>query len=339
MVIVIASMLARLVLVAIFALAGFAKLADADKTREMLAEFGVRREALTIAAVGLPLTELAVAAALVIPPTAFIGAIAGTTLLMLFTGVILFNLSRGRHPSCNCFGQMGAAPIGRSTLIRNGVLTLLALLVVAAGPDAAATWRLDQVFGVSPLMALVGVGAVMAILLLMLIAVTQMVILRRLGAGPAHAVMEARSPTSPMDSRGLPDGSLAPSFGLSDTEGGFVTLEQLLAPGRPVILYFMKHDCPPCAAMAAEVDRWQRHYAGVVEVVRVTDGLATTDHYALLQPRGAVAEAYDCWGTPCAVLVTSEGRIGGPVAQGAAAIRALVKRAAASTMAGAAKLA
>ena len=270
MTLLIAALVARLVLVPVFALAGLAKLADIDKTREMLAGFGFRRGLLNFMAVALPLVELAVAAALIAPPTAFAGALTASALLAVFSGVIAFNLSQGRHPACNCFGQIGSAPIGPLTLVRNGALTGLALLVVAAGPGAAATWRLDQLFGVTPLAALVGTGAVVSLLLLLLIAAAQLMILHRLARVEMGTAPAAMAHVLPKQSRGLPEGSLAPSFGLSDTRGDFITLEQLLAPGRPVILFFTKPDCPPCAAMADEVDRWQRNHAGLLEIVRIT---------------------------------------------------------------------
>lgn len=332
MLLLIASMVARLVLAAVFVVAGLAKLTDPDTTREMLTGFGVRRNILTAAAVALPLFELAVAAALVAPSAAFAGALAALALLALFTGVIIFNLSRGRRPICNCFGQIDPAPIGPKTLARNAGLAALALLVVAAGPGVVGIWRLDIVFGVTPLTALSGVAGIVMILLMLWIAAVQLRILRRLARVQTDPAPGATAHAMFKESRGLPEGSLAPSFGLSDTRGDFVTLEQLLAPGRPVILYFTKPDCPPCAAMADEVDRWQRSHAGLVEIIRIGDGMGAVEHHALLQVRGEVANAYDCWGTPCAVLVMPDGRIGSLAAQGAAAIRALVKRAVAGAI-------
>jgi peroxiredoxin len=44
----------------------------------------------------------------------------------------------------------------------------------------------------------------------------------------------------------------------------------------------------------------------------------------LLQQKREVAETYQAWGTPAAVLVRADGTIGSPVAQGADAIRTLV---------------
>lgn len=326
MMVFVAALVFRLVLAVVFVMAGLTKLADTDRTREMLAGFGFRRGLLGVMALALPLAELAVAAALVVPSAAFVGAMAATALLTLFTGTIAISLAQGRHPDCNCFGQIGSAPIGSATLLRNAVLMGMALLVVAAGPGAAAIWRLDRYFGLTPLAALAGVGAVLALLLLLLIVAAQMTILHRLsriqmGAAVGGAVREL-----PGDSRGLPEGSLAPSFGLSDTRGAFVTLEQLLAPGRRVILLFVKPDCPPCVAMADEVDRWQTSHAGLLDILRISDGVAAVEHYALLQVRGELAQAYNCWGTPCAVLINLDGRIGSAAAQGAAAIRALVRR-------------
>lgn len=330
MTLLIGSLLARLVLTLVFAVAGLAKLSNIDNTREMLAGFGVGRGLLTSLAFALPLVELLMAVALLVPATAYVGALMALALLALFTGAILFNLAQGRRPVCNCLGQIGSAPIGPLTLVRNGLLTGLALLVVLAGPDAARFWRLDQLFGITPLAALAGAAALAALLLLLLIAVAQLTILRRLSRVQMDATTSAMAYAMPKASRGLPEGSLAPSFGLSDTRGDFITLEQLLAAGRPVILFFTKFDCPPCLAMADEVDRWRKNHAHLLEIVRISDSAEGPEEYALLQAKGAVAQAYDCWGTPCAVLVAPDGRIGSSVAQGAAAIRALVKRAVAA---------
>lgn len=331
MTLLIGSLLARLALALVFAVAGLAKLSNIDNTREMLAGFGVRRGMLTFVAFALPLVELLVAVALIVPSAAYGGALMALALLALFTGAILFNLAQGRRPVCNCFGQIGSAPIGPLTLVRNGLLTGLALLVVVAGPDAARFWRLDHLFGITPLTALAGATALVTLLLLLLIALAQLTILHRLSRLEMDTTPSAAAYALPKASRGLPEGSLAPSFGLSDTRGDFITLEQLLAAGRPVILLFTKFDCPPCLAMADEVDRWRKNHSHLLEIVRISDSAEGPQGYALLQARGAVAQAYDCWGTPCAVLVTADGRIGSLVAQGAAAIRALVKRAVAAS--------
>lgn len=329
MIIFSASLAARIFLIIIFVMAGVAKLSNQDKTRIMLAEFGVNSHFLSFASWALPLAELAIAAALAFPPIAFAGAWLATAVLTLFTAVIIAKLTRGQRPSCNCFGVLGSSPIGPATLVRNVLLTLLALLVVVAGPDAAATWRLDRVLGMSPFETLVGMSAVVTILLLVVIAALQVVILNRLNtSGPDGP--EGISHTLPTASRGLPEGTLAPRFGLADSRGEFVTLDELLAARRPLILLFTKPDCPPCVAMSSEVERWQRIHANHLTIMRIGESGSAAEHYTLMQVRGEVAAAYDCWGTPCAVLVMPDGTIGSPTAQGSAAIRALVKRTAAA---------
>lgn len=331
MALVIATLLSRVVLCAIFLLAGLTKLAAPDSTREMLAGFGVRSRALTMLALALPAVELGIAVALILPPTAYAGALSAFALLALFTGVIGFNLMRGRQPYCNCFGQISSAPVNSLTLVRNVSLTGVALLVVVAGPDMATT-RLNEVFGISQQAALAWAGGAILLAILLFIAVVQVAILRRLTGLDEGNVRAGPAFSGPTESGGLPEGAPAPSFGLVDTRGKFVTLEELLAPGHPLILYFSKPDCPPCAALADEVGRWQRNYAGSFDITRISDRAVEGDEYALLQANNEVARAYDCWGTPCAVLVTREGRIGSIAAQGASAIRSLVRRVAASTV-------
>src|SRR5205823_3383156 len=81
----------------------------------------------------LPLAELAVAMALLLPATAWWGALGAFALLLLFVGGIGYNLARGRTPDCHCFGQLHSAPAGWPTLIRNLVLAVVAAVVVIFG--------------------------------------------------------------------------------------------------------------------------------------------------------------------------------------------------------------
>ena len=55
-------------------------------------------------------------------------ALAGLVLLV-FTGLLIVNLARGRRPPCACFGASSRRPIGPGSLVRN--LVLLALAVIA----------------------------------------------------------------------------------------------------------------------------------------------------------------------------------------------------------------
>src|SRR4051794_14150130 len=97
---------ARLLLAALFIVAGVGKLADLPGFRGTLRGFGVGERLARIAAVALPLAELATAAALLLQPSAMWGAAAALVLLVVFTGGIVNALARGDAPDCGCFGTL-----------------------------------------------------------------------------------------------------------------------------------------------------------------------------------------------------------------------------------------
>lgn len=138
------------------------------------------------------------------------------------------------------------------------------------------------------------------------------------------------APKPPAQVFGLPVGAAAPDFRLAAARGGFVSLGDLTSPGRPLLLVFTNPGCGPCLALAPEVEGWRRQHRERLDIVRVSEGAAADNKgpgQVLLQKTREVADAYQCWGTPGAVLVNPDGTIGSPVAQGADAIRALVARA------------
>src|SRR5215208_6427661 len=115
-------LIARVLLAAIFAVAGVAKLADREGSRRAVVDFGVPSALAAPLALLLPLAELAVAAALLPASTAWWGALGALALLSVFVVGIGINVARGRKPDCHCFGQLHSAPAGWKTLARNGVL-------------------------------------------------------------------------------------------------------------------------------------------------------------------------------------------------------------------------
>jgi uncharacterized membrane protein YphA (DoxX/SURF4 family) len=122
-------LVARVVLAAVFAVAAIAKLTDMAGTRRAVQAF--RLPAAT--AIALPIVELATAALLLWPASAWWGALLAVALLILFEFTISSSLRRGRAPECHCFGQLRAAPISRRTLVRNALLAVPAILILVAG--------------------------------------------------------------------------------------------------------------------------------------------------------------------------------------------------------------
>src|SRR6266478_8116855 len=140
---------ARLLLCAVFLVAGLAKLADLSGSRQAMRDFGVPNKLADFFGLLLPLAEMAVAVALVLPLTAWWGAVGALALLLIFVAGIGYNLAHGRTPDCHCFGQLHSAPAGWSTLIRNLVLAGIAGLVVSFGTNAAGPGLLDLLAGLT----------------------------------------------------------------------------------------------------------------------------------------------------------------------------------------------
>src|SRR5262245_60297445 len=95
------ALIARMVLAAVFAVAGITKLADRAGTRKSLADFGMPEIVASPVAILLPIMELACAAALVPLASAFVGAAGSLGLLSLFTLAMVVTLARGRRPDCH----------------------------------------------------------------------------------------------------------------------------------------------------------------------------------------------------------------------------------------------
>jgi peroxiredoxin len=138
----------------------------------------------------------------------------------------------------------------------------------------------------------------------------------------------------------LPIGSAAPAFRLNGPDGKFVTLEDLLASAKPVLLLFTNPNCGPCQALLPEVRRWQQEHSAKVTIALISEGTAADNRAkigqqglsrVLIQQKREVAEIYQAWGTPAAVVIRQDGAIGSRVAQGADAIRAIVAQSVTAT--------
>lgn len=130
-----ALLIGRLLLAAVFLLAGVAKYADPKGTTKAFTDFGLPRALAAFVALILPVVEAGVAIALVPVASAWYGACGALALLGIFMAGIVAAMVRGRKPDCRCFGQLHSAPVGRSTLIRNGILGALAGWLVWMGPS------------------------------------------------------------------------------------------------------------------------------------------------------------------------------------------------------------
>ncbi len=308
----------RLLLAAVFATAAVAKTAGPGAMA--LSSFGIPRRLVRPLSIALPAVELAVAAALLPASTARYGALAAAGLLAAFTGAVAYQLARGRRPTCSCFGRLHSKPIGPWTLVRNLALLGLATMAMVRDPGASAvTWLSDPVFAaIGGLSTLVVAQAALLVL-----------VLRR------HGQVLARLDGVDADEEpaGLPVGSEAPEFELTDLGGELVTLAALRAGDLPVILLFSDPACGPCTTLLPEVGRWQQRWAGELTLAVVSNAsldqnrASAAEHdlsLVLSQEKHEVSLAYGALGTPMAILVDADGRVASPVAAGEAAIAELV---------------
>ena len=340
----VALLLARLLLAAVFVVAGLAKLADREGSREALVGFGVPEPLARPFGVVLPAAELVVAVALIPVAWAWWGAVGAAVLLALFVAGIARSMIRGDAPDCHCFGQIHSEPAGWRTLIRNAILTGIAGFVIVAGADdagaSAVRWftalsggeQASLALGAIALMLLLGEGS----LLVNLMRQNGRMLARLESLEGILQPGGAEAPTPAIPSGpGLPLGAPAPSFRLSGLHGETLTLDALRAPGKPVMLLFSDPNCGPCNALLPEIGRWQREHAGQLTVALISrgkpeanlekvgkHGVTTT----LLQENREVAAAYEASGTPSAVIVKPDGTIGSYVAAGSGAITNLLEQ-------------
>jgi peroxiredoxin/uncharacterized membrane protein YphA (DoxX/SURF4 family) len=332
-------LLIRLLLAAVFLVAGLAKLADLPGSRQAVRDFGLPAPLASPLGLLLPLAELAVALALLPTTTAWYGALGALVLLVAFIAGISVNMARGNAPDCHCFGQLHSEPVGWPTLVRNAVLALLAVFLAVQGPGhpgaSVFAWlsHLTTVEAITLVVALVGfvILAVQGWFIGHLLQQQGRLLLRldALDGAPAQ------QPASPSPAMGLPAGTPAPAFTVPDLDGTPVSLDALQDAGKPVALLFTDPHCGPCQALLPDVGQWQRDHADRLTLVLVSRGTVDENRVkaeeheialVLRQQDREVATAYGANATPSMVIVAPDGRIASPVAPGADAIRALLQR-------------
>lgn len=329
----------RVLLAAVFLVAGVAKLLDREGTRAAVQDFGAPAALAGPLAVALPLAEIALAVLLIPTATAVAGALGALALLTLFSAAIALSLARGHAPECHCFGQLHSAPAGWATLARNGALAAVAGLTFAGSIAEPGTGTFEWLAGLGTaevvavllglaLVAVVAVGAA-AFLHLLRSYGRALVRIERLEAALSHGPDDTPAP-------GLELGTPAPAFALADAAtGDRVTLEALLESRLPLLLVFASPGCGPCDALMPDLAGWQAAHAERLRVVVLSHGTADALHadaerhglrYLLRDVDGRLYDEYEANGTPSAVLVGADATIASRLAAGPGAIAELVAR-------------
>ena len=335
-------LITRLILAAVFAVAGIAKLFDLKGSQKAVADFGAPKSAAKLLGVLLPIFEVAIALLLLPVATAWFAGMAALGLLFVFVGGIVYNIWRGNAPDCHCFGQIHSEPVGWSVLIRNLILAAIAGFVVVFGrqnagagvsslfDDSTAVDKMNIILGI----VIIGLLAYIAVTLKQIF--RQQIVLQRqievlgLSAGEERSEQKHEDATTP--AAGFPVGAVAPDFVLPAANGGQISLRNLTSEKKPVLLFFVSPTCAPCAALLPEIESWKMLLGAKLNFVFVSSGAATenlekfgTDNIVLLQKERETMELFLAKWTPTAVLINADGTIGSRLATGDGAIRRLIE--------------
>lgn len=314
----------RVALATVFVVSGIAKLSDRNGTRQAVAGFGVPARLVASVAVLLAPAELVVALLLLVTPTAAVGLTVALMLLAGFTVAVLLALKAGRRPECHCFGRIGGADISGRTVARNAVLAGLAALgLVALAREGSALS--DGSF----VAAAIG-GLVMATVVLLAEGLSGRAA-RRQREREDEAAYEAAQPAVARVS--------APRFTLDTPAGTTMSLDDLLAPGLPVLLITLSPGCGSCVRLRPDVAQWAQVLSPRVTVAVLAIGTPEANqrayeavpHLPVLLDDQEVSQQLGTTATPSAVVIGADGVVASPVAGG----ETLVRRLLASTLAGA----
>lgn len=326
----------RLILFAVFALAGVGKLLDLKGAEKAVKDFGTPEEFAKPFAIAIPFAEIVFAFCFLFPSTSWTGAIGGLVLLMSFSIGMIWQMAKGNAPDCHCFGQLHSEPVSRRTLVRNIIFSGLALFLAARGRDGQGpalaggtsdSMQLILIFSVLVLMAA-------ALFYLKRVLDNQGQILKRLDVlevmSREGVPVDRRDAGHPQD--GLPIGARFPDFELNDASGREVSLDSVRSNGLPSIFVFVSPTCEPCKALVPDLERWDAELGSRVNLVLMSSGPAeaNADKFGVfspdvvLQKNREVAEAAQARWTPTALFVRADGTVGSHIAAGDVAIRELI---------------
>ncbi len=326
----------RLFLFTVFALAAVGKFLDPKGSEKAVKDFGTPPEFAKLFSIALPFAEIVFAFCFLFVSLSWLGAIGGLILLLTFTGGMLWQMAQGNAPDCHCFGQIHSEPIGRKSLVRNIILALLALFLIAQGRDSQGYSLTDGGSSTMQLILIFLVFALIAVAIFYLNKVleNQKEILRRIDLlevlSREGVPLERSDAGSPHD--GLPIGAPFPSFELTDTSNRSASLSTVLKNGLPSLLLFVSPTCEPCKALLPELERWEAELGDRVNFILFSSGTseANAEKFAvfsdevILDENRKIAESVHARWTPTAIFVRADGTIGSHPAAGDVAIRRLV---------------
>ena len=332
----IALLILRLALFVIFAVAGVGKLLDLEGSEKAVKDFGIPDALSKPIGILLPISEIIFAFCLLFVSTSWIGAVGALLLLVAFILGMFLQIIRGNAPDCHCFGQIHSERVGAKSLIRNFVIALFPIALIAAGSGNQGNplGESDAQIAQNVVMAVLFIALVVAASFLHRLFGENRKLARRIDfletLENGGAPIERDEMGNPADN--LPIGAPFPDFSLPDTAGRLVTFEHLLADYKPKVFLFVGPKCEPCKSLIPDFNKWKAQFEGRVRFVFVSSGTAAENSERfgeelssgmLLQSNKELSSKLHCKWTPSALFVAADGTIGGHPAVGEGAIRDL----------------
>ncbi|MEI8209662.1 MAG: MauE/DoxX family redox-associated membrane protein [Methylococcales bacterium] len=312
-------MIAQFGLTLLFLVTGSAKLFALASFRETLNNFGIPTILQIPVSYFLPVGELVLAITLQINALAQWSAVGMLLLLSMFSLAIFWQLSNGKNPQCNCFGQLRPTAISWLTLVRNGAFIAATSLVLWVNPSPLnLAMALDQ-------------ARLLTIALLILTSQTGLIVFLLLQQHKLNQRINALESRPFASVKGLPAGSQAPNFNALNLQGETIAFWSLLEAKKMIVLVFFDANCQPCLTVVDSVRKWQEAYAKNLNFVLLGRGINTQSNLenytgltVLRQNDREISNQFQVSSIPSAVSIDDLGVIRSHLVIGAEAIEKLI---------------
>ncbi|NNE68210.1 MAG: TlpA family protein disulfide reductase [Pyrinomonadaceae bacterium] len=316
----------------VFLTSAIAKLIDFKGAVEAGGEFGIPKAAAPLSMAFLIGVEFAVSFCLLISPVHFGAALAAVLLLLLFSIATARLVIQGRSPECRCFGQLSSEPVGKSSLIRNGVFLVLAVAVALLAGSATPIGGdgSQPVFLI--LFALVGLLIASVLIALELRGRLDGMEDRLKGVEKYTTLLEMQE-SGDEPTGGLPIGTFVGDISIENSAHEPFAIGSLTNEKLALLMIFVGPDCLPCVSLAEHIPKWAEVLKDTVEIALISTADEETNiekfgseiaEYLYLQHGSEVSDPLKARWTPTALLVGPDGRIASKPAAGDTAITTLI---------------
>ena len=313
--------LLRFFLSFIFFIAGFSKWRNRVTTKKNVVDFGLPIFFAKPVAYLLPITEVIVAITLLFPLTFFGSAIVSIFLLLIFSTLIIFTISKNNKITCNCFGTLNQTPIGWNTIYRNIVLLLISFTIVTKGNTSNNVSFEDWTE-----------NHWIIFILLCFVLIQSIVNTHLLNEKEINKLRLTKLEKKIF--KGLTIGTKAPDFLFFNPEGQQMDLNTLVTIEKPLILFFFNPTCALCDMFLPKAILLHQKYKDQVSMVFIspegkkTKQLSEIKDLIFLIPNTEdfAYKIYRLYGLPSAIYITPKGKIGSFPAHGETAITELIEQ-------------